>query len=228
MPLLLLFSTLVAGFIAFHCVSRNYTTPAYFSRHIPLVALFSMLGKLAKADGVVTKEKIAVLENFMSQELHLDEQARSLMIKVFNYAKSSNELFELYAQHFYMHFQENPTILLAVIELMLKLASADKKFHQNEERMIFSAVNIFQVDYEIYYQIKENYFPETQKYYALLDCRPDDTPEKIKAKYRKLAMKYHPDRLQVHDLPDALKELANDKFKEIQQAYNALKTQRGF
>ncbi|MBW1690269.1 MAG: DnaJ domain-containing protein, partial [Deltaproteobacteria bacterium] len=44
--------------------------------------------------------------------------------------------------------------------------------------------------------------------------------DEIKEAYRKLANKYHPDK--VTYLGDEFKELANKRFKEIQEAYQAL------
>jgi len=44
--------------------------------------------------------------------------------------------------------------------------------------------------------------------------------EEIKSAYRKLAGKYHPDK--VNYLGDEFKELAEARFKEIQEAYQKL------
>ena len=52
--------------------------------------------------------------------------------------------------------------------------------------------------------------------YDLLNVRKDSSPAEIKKSYRKLAMKYHPDRN-----PDNKKE-CGDKFKEISEAHNVL------
>jgi DnaJ like chaperone protein len=118
---------------------------------------------------------------------------------------------------------------MSTIELFLRMVHANgRRLNRNEERMILAAVMIFQVDYDSYHRLKEPYFPETEKYYAKLNCQPADSVDKIKDSYRRLAMKYHPDKLQVHDLPITLRELANDKFREIQEAYKVVRKDRGF
>ena len=54
----------------------------------------------------------------------------------------------------------------------------------------------------------------TRDYYEILGLSRDATPEDIKKSYRKLALKYHPDR---NKEPGA-----EEKFKEISEAYAVL------
>lgn len=57
-------------------------------------------------------------------------------------------------------------------------------------------------------------------YYVVLGVSKGASDEEVKKAYRKLAMKFHPDR--VSTLPDAEKKQAEDKFKELQEAYTVL------
>ena len=59
---------------------------------------------------------------------------------------------------------------------------------------------------------------DSQNYYELLGIQIDATKEEIKKAYRKLSLKYHPDR--VSDLNK--KEIAEEKFKKISAAYTVL------
>jgi molecular chaperone DnaJ len=56
--------------------------------------------------------------------------------------------------------------------------------------------------------------PEKRDYYEVLGVSRDATKEEIKKAYRKLALKYHPDR---NKTPEA-----EEKFKEISEAYGVL------
>ncbi|GAG50522.1 unnamed protein product, partial [marine sediment metagenome] len=54
-----------------------------------------------------------------------------------------------------------------------------------------------------------------REYYEILGVKKDATPEEIKKTYRKLALKYHPDR-------NSSDSNAENKFKEINEAYQVL------
>ena len=56
---------------------------------------------------------------------------------------------------------------------------------------------------------------DKKNYYEILGIERNATPDEIKAAYRKLAMKYHPDRNQGS-------EEAAEKFKEINEANETL------
>ena len=57
--------------------------------------------------------------------------------------------------------------------------------------------------------------------HEILDVSPGASQEEIKAAFKQLAGKYHPDK--VAHLGDEFKVLAEEKFKQIQEAYEKLK-----
>ncbi len=58
--------------------------------------------------------------------------------------------------------------------------------------------------------------------YKILGVNPNATDDEIKAAYRQLAKKYHPDNY----VNNPLKDLADEKMKEINEAYDLIINQR--
>ena len=61
--------------------------------------------------------------------------------------------------------------------------------------------------------------------YEVLGIPPSATDEEVKKAYRRLAMKYHPDK--VEGMGEEVKKNAAAQFREINEAYEQIKTARG-
>ncbi len=85
--------------------------------------------------------------------------------------------------------------------------------------------NIF-IKYCSYQNNEKSYYESSgsslEKCYEILKCSPEDSMDTIKKAYRKLASEYHPDKIQSKGLPEAFVIFANEKFKEISHAYEAM------
>lgn len=188
------------------------------------VATFSMLGKLAKADGIVNQQEIDAIDRVMRDNLRLSAQAREFAIKIFNEAKNTNQPFEAFAEQLYTAFRDAPQVLATQIDLLLVVALADSHLHQAEENLIKTAARIFQLEGQ-YEQIKSRHVSsgdDIGRCYQILGSSKGDALALIKKRYRKLAMEYHPDRVQSQGMSPELASAAEDRFKEIQHAYDTL------
>lgn len=195
---------------------------------IYFAAVFSMLGKLAKADGVVSQYEIDVVDKVMRENFRLSKDARNMAIQIFNTAKDSPEPFEAFARQLHDEFEGSPEVLVSVVDLLMVVAHIDGEFHPAEEKMILSAVRIFEIEDE-FAQIKSRFsgVPEDiERYYDILGVSRDDEMSTIKKKYRKLAMEYHPDRIQSKGMAPEFAAAAEEKFKEIQHAYDMVEKDR--
>ena len=61
-------------------------------------------------------------------------------------------------------------------------------------------------------------------YYDVLGVSKSSSADQIKSAYRKLAVKYHPDK--VSHLGNEVKKIAEEKFKMVSQAYSNIKKSR--
>jgi len=68
------------------------------------------------------------------------------------------------------------------------------------------------------------FIKNTDSAYKILEIQPDASDEDVKKAYRKMALKYHPDK--VRYLGEEFQTAAKEKFQKVQEAYNDIKKQR--
>lgn len=194
------------------------------------IALFSMLGKMAKADGKVTTDEVESVERIITQNLKLSGDQRKFAINIFNGAKDSNHSFDEFANNFYQINIGSPNMLYSMLATLFEVARADGELHPNEEILLGRARTIFRISDHDYTTLKKQFFPEieSEKYYGILKCLPSDSDKTIKSNYRMLVREFHPDKIVKEGLPEELMIHAKEKFQEIQDAYEVIKKQRGF
>jgi DnaJ like chaperone protein len=208
-----------------------------------------MFAKFARADGRITAQEIAVLENLMRNRFAFSEIKRQLAIRIFREASVSNTTFETYAKEFYGYFHRNPALLHNMIMVLLELANADGAYSQDEDELIASAIRIFGISERQYafqrtrlrsksagersehYQRQDNFNrpapgESLAHAYEILGCSPQSSILELKRRYRKLVKENHPDRVIAKGLPQEFVHHASERFKEIQEAYEAIARER--
>ncbi len=189
------------------------------------ISLFSILGKMSKIDGVVTRDEIAVVQNFINS-LPMEEREKDFARQIFNEAKDSRYAIEDFASQLYQAIQNQPALLVSFFDLLFKIAAADGKLHPAEETALKSIQNIFRLSDSQYGDIKSVYFKEMDKYYKMLNCTPESSNEEIKSNYKKLVKDFHPDKIISKGLPDEFIEFAEGRFREIQESYEKIRKER--
>ncbi len=202
-------------------IRAEQTQAAYF------VSMFSILGKLAKIDGVVTRDEIAIVENFISN-LNITEAERQFAKQVFREAKDSRYSIDDFAMQFYRISMGQPTVLVSFLDLLFRIAAADDRFHPAEEAALNRIRNIFHISDQQFDTMKEAYFKDVDRFYKVLNCTPECSHEEIKASYKKLVKDFHPDTIVSKGLPEEFTEFATKRFQEIQEAYENIRRERNF
>ena len=73
--------------------------------------------------------------------------------------------------------------------------------------------------------IKAMFFEAADQAYKILEIEQSASDDEVKKAYRKMAKKYHPDRVVTED--EAIKKGAEEKFKQVQKAYETIQKERG-
>jgi DnaJ like chaperone protein len=191
------------------------------------VCMLSMLAKIAKADGAVTQDELAVVDRLI-HNLPVQEEEKAFARRVFNEAKNSPHSLEDFAAQFYQMTQAEPTVLCSFLGILFEVAAADGVLHPAEEKAIRTVQDIFRISDSMFDSIQARYFKDDGKHYQILNCSAQSTDEEIKKSYKKLAKEFHPDTIISKGLPDEFIDFATKRFQEIQGAYEQIRKVRGF
>ncbi|WP_020678346.1 co-chaperone DjlA [Geopsychrobacter electrodiphilus] len=192
-------------------------------------AAFSMVGKLAKADGRVCEDEIATIERISREALGLDDQTRKFALGVFSRAKDSHESFADYAGQFGGLFWQEQQLCSFMMNFLFEVALADGKLHPAEEEMLLQAKQAFRLPDSVYQTIRSRHSGagaasplSLEKHYAVLGVPQGASKAEIKKAYRLKVSEFHPDKIEGKGLPPEFIKFANDKVSEINGSYDAV------
>jgi DnaJ like chaperone protein len=113
---------------------------------------------------------------------------------------------------------------LQLLHLLFNVSLADTVIHPSEIEIITRISDYLGVKSTDYLSIKNMFIPETDSSYKILEIEPKATNDEVKKAYRRMAMKYHPDK--VSHLGDEYRKSADEKFKKVNEAYERIKKER--
>ena len=201
-----------------HTLAPNRTTEGDFK-----MSLLVLMACIMKADGRVDKAELAVVKKFLVANFGEQGALEALQIlkNLLNQPIDETEVATQIGQ--YMNYSSK----LELLHLLFNIAYADGEVVFSELATIQRIANIFHIDRLDFESIKAPYMKQVDRDWAYksLEIESSATDEEIKKAYRRMAMKYHPDK--VNDLGDEVKKSATEKFRSINEAYENLKKKRG-
>ncbi len=114
---------------------------------------------------------------------------------------------------------------LQLVHFLFGIAQADGQVTSNEEQEIKKIASYLYINEYDYSSIKAMFYDASDSAYKMLEISKNVSDDEVKKAYRKMAKKYHPDKLQ--NLGEEHKKGATEKFQKIQDAYEKIKKERG-
>lgn len=115
---------------------------------------------------------------------------------------------------------------LQLMHFLFGIAKADGAVTQDEVNQIYTIAGYLGISPRDYESIKAMFYNSSQNAYKILEIEKGATADEIKKAYRKMAKKYHPDK--VMHLGKEHQEGAEEKFRQVQQAYEQLQKELRF
>lgn len=192
--------------------------------------LVQILIRIARIDGEITRDEVQTIQRFFQYNLHYS-QTQMLWIKdLIKEAVSSTETLDSLLQEFKATFAYEPRLILLELiyqVLFTKGSIPEKELGIARNIGIFLEISEYERrTIEAKYTYRQQQGATTARdaaarHYAVLGLSPGADMESIKKAYRTLSMQYHPDK--VSHLGDEFRAVAEEKMKEINQAYDYFK-----
>jgi len=192
--------------------------------------LVNILVKIAQVDGKVTRDEVKTIRHFFQYNLHYSQNQLFWVKELIKEALASTVSIESLLQEFRQKFAYQPRLIL--LELIYQVLYSNEKVSDAELQLARNIGEFLEISAYDQRSTEAKYKAgyrgtaapgeiDEDKYYAILGLSPGADFSEIKAAYRKLSMKYHPDK--VGHLGEEFKKVAEEKMKEINSAYEYLK-----
>ena len=186
-----------------------------------IVSLLVLLAAVLKADNELLKSELNYVKQFLVQQFSAN-QAQEYMTLFKDILKQDYPLKDVCRQ--IQRSMDHPS-RLELIHVLFGLSKADGHIHLSEVEMINRIANYLNVNAKDFASIKAMFIGDVDSAYTILEITPSATETEVKKAYRKMATKYHPDK--VGHLGKDLISLAEEKFKAVNDAYQTIKKERG-
>jgi DnaJ like chaperone protein len=191
------------------------TTPGAFG-----VSLLVLIAAVMRVDGKVVKSELDYVKQFFVRQFGR-ESAKEALVMLRDLLKQDIPLRDVCSQ---ISRNMDYSSRLQLLHLLFGVAGADDKFHPSEISLIESISGYLGISAGDFLSIRNMFIPDTDSAYKILEIDSSVTNDELKKAYRKMAMKYHPDK--VSHLGEDFRKTADEKFKKVNEAYEKIKKER--
>ena len=186
------------------------------------VSLLVLASVVIKADGVQDQRELDFVRQQFSN-MYGKERANHAFKLFKNISKQNISVRPVCLQ--IRQMMDHPS-RLQLMHFLFGIAKADGTVTNDEERQIYTISGYLGISSRDYESIKAMFYNSSENAYKVLEITKSATVSEIKKAYRKMAKKYHPDKV-IH-LGKEHQEGAEEKFRQVQAAYEQIQKERRF
>ena len=184
-------------------------------------SLVILSAAIMKADGKVLKSELNYVKKFFIQQFG-EKLAIENMLVLREVLKHNVNVQQVSMQ---IRQYMDHSARLQLLHYLFGISSADGHVHSDEVEMIQKISGYFNISAADFESIKAMFYKDIDSAYKILEITPDANIDEIKKAYRKMAVKYHPDK--VSHLGEEFRKAAKEKFQKVVAAYEQIKKERG-
>lgn len=201
----------------FSDITRQKVSPADFELN-----LLSLCSIVIKADGTVSQSEMDYVRQYFVQTY--GKERSNAIFRTFNEVNKKREISASRICAF-LNQRTRYEVRLQLLHFLFGIAQADGTVSTSEVNKIQEIAGYLKVAFRDFESIKAMFVKSADTAYKILEIERTASEDQIKKAYRTMAKKYHPDRVNTEN--EAIKRGAEEKFKEVQKAYETIQKERG-
>ncbi len=185
------------------------------------MSLLTLTAAVMKADGRIMKSELEYVRQYFSQSFG-PAASQEAMLYLRDLLKQEIPLRDVCYQ---IKNRLDHSSRLQLLHFLFAVSKADAKVHPKEVEVIEKIAGYLGISAKDLESIKAMFYEDTDAAYRILEIEASVDDDEVKKAYRKMANKYHPDK--VAYLGEDIRKAAGEKFRKVKDAYDTVKKDRG-
>ncbi len=184
--------------------------------------LLSLASLVIKADGKTSQSELDFVRRYFVQAY--GKERANATFRTFNQVVKNREVSAERICDF-IRPRLSYEVRLQVLHFLFNIGQADGNVSEAELQVIYRIARNLRINQNDFESIKAMFFKSADNAYKILEIDKSASNDEVKKAYRRMAKKYHPDKLQHMD--EAYQKGAQEKFTKVQEAYEQIQNERG-
>jgi len=194
---------------------RSHTTQGDY-----MLSLLILVAAVMKADGKIMRSELNYVKESFKRNFGLKSANEALkMLK--SLINNDIPVDDVCNQ---IRFNMDYSSRLQLMHFLFGITAADGVVDPREQELLNFIASKLGISNADYISIESMFVKTTDWAYKVLEIDSNATDDHVKKAYRKMALKYHPDK--VSYLGEDVQHAAKEKFQKVSEAYQAISKQR--
>ncbi len=191
--------------------------PTDFTRH-----MLVLIAAVMNADGSAMRSELDLVKRMLVRTYGEQRAAHLLLILREMLKEKQDVTFVCRQIRNEMAYSQR----LELLHVLFRISRADSEVNPSELQLLQHIATQMGITTPDFLSLRAMFVTSPDSDYKILDVKSDASEEEVKKAYRKMAMRFHPDRLL--GLNENEKKAAQEKFLSVQKAYENIKRKRGW
>ncbi len=206
-----------SGGTLFEDLTRQRVSPADFELN-----LLTLCSIIIKADGQASQRELDYVRQYFLRTY--GKEKANAIFRTFNEVIKKREI-SAYRICNYLNQRTSYAVRLQLVHFLFGIAQADGAVSKAEIAKLREIAGYLRINAYDFESIKAMFIKSADNSYKILEINKSASDDEVKKAYRKMAKKYHPDKVITEN--EAIKKGAEEKFKQVQKAYETIQKERG-